>query len=128
MERRAFIASTLALLGAGSAGGAATAAAATRRPVVRSYVTGFRPEAMGVLPGLETGAGLALERAPDRRFDPESVAVRTGDEGVLLGYLPGTHSRILAPLLENGVSLRGRLVAAALDPRPTLRLDVIVAA
>lgn len=127
MQRRSFITALAAMSVAAPAGGAAALPARTERILFRSYVTQLN---VVVLDGLQAElqhAELALEPAPERAFDPASLAVRTGT-GDLLGYLPGTHSRILGPLIKEGFQLTPRPVAARSRPRPSLEVDIWLAA
>lgn len=124
--RRAFLAG----LG-GVAALAPVAAFGAARPLPQeialppSYVTNL-PEQ---LPheAVEAGAELRLVREPERRYDAASVAVFTR-RGSRLGYLPTDQSRILAPLLDAGLPVRGEVIAAGTTPRPFLQLNLILQA
>jgi hypothetical protein len=126
MERRAFIASVAGLAaGSVAAAGSAAASGPHTRVLVRSHVTAIPAEAAARIAEAQAGGRLGLVRVHDRGFDPHSVAVHS-DEGTLLGYLPGVHSRILAPLMEHGLTLHARTVAVRSRPRPRLEFDVIL--
>lgn len=132
MERRAFIAS-VAGLAAGSAAAAAAAmpdlgvmpAGQKSSVLVRSYLTGLTSDAVWNTATLESGNRLCLARAPERRFDPHSIEARS-DTGELLGYLPGMHARILAPLLAHGLDLEARIVTLRHTPRRAMYFDVFL--
>lgn len=71
------------------------------------------------------GMPLRLVREPERPYDAASVAVLSGD-GERIGYLPTIQSRMLAPLLDAGLSARGEVVAAGTSPRPFVRLNLFL--
>lgn len=59
-------------------------------------------------PAPQPGDRLRLRRDPERRFDPLSIRIETG-QGLPLGYLPGQPSRILAVLMDNGAAAEARV-------------------
>lgn len=126
MDRRGFfLAGT-----AGAAGGLlalpAAAARAAPRAAIASYVTGLRDHLRGAEPPAAPAA-LGLRREPDRAFDPLSVAV-LGPDGARLGYLPAAQGRVLAPLMDAGLTFEARVVEARPGPQPALRLEIALAA
>ncbi|MCG6116142.1 MAG: HIRAN domain-containing protein [Mesorhizobium sp.] len=94
--------------------------------LVRSYITGIRPAAFDQFVDADQGQVLRLVRNRHRRFDPFSIEVLSAHDE-LVGFLPGTHSRILAPIMEHGLALQARLVTARRWPRPAVQVDVEIA-
>ncbi len=125
MQRRAFIAGIAGAAAAGVPASAKTARSRSRSGLIRSYVTGLATGISGAGDLPAAGNVVALVRAPHRRFDKQSIAV-LDREGRLLGYLPGTHSRILAPLIEHGLAFEGHVLSSKTMPRPALHLEVLV--
>lgn len=124
MRRREFIASATGLAAAGASVGAAHAVpTAPSRVLVRSYATGMGAAHASGFDAPKVGDRLMLVPDPQRRFDPDSIAIRTLT-GTRLGHLPAIHSRILVRLIEHGMKLEGEVVAARNHPRPRLDLDV----
>ena len=125
MFRRAFLsAGAGALVTAPAwAGALASKPAATRRELVKSYLTSIDPSALA---GLAAGAPLRLLRDPARRFEPATaVAVLSGDRH--LGYLPGTAGKLVAPLLDSGaVPLAGELGQVRDGERPAAELEIYI--
>jgi len=127
MERRVFFASMAGLAAVGSAGGIEAAPAPTSGVLVRSYLTNLTRGALDIVTVSGNGAQFRLARVRNRRFDPNSVEVRS-EHGRPLGYLPGTHSRILAALMDHGVPLHARVGTVTKEPRPRIHLDVVLSA
>jgi hypothetical protein len=68
------------------------------------------------------GTRLALRRAPENRFSPDTIEVWDGDRQ--LGNIPGRDARILAGMMDQGIPLR----AAVSDVRHTqLRPEIKLA-
>lgn len=124
MKRRDFIASASGLAAAGATVGAAHAVpAGPSRVLVRSYATGMGVANASGSDVPRVGEKLMLVPDPQRRFDPDSIEIRTLS-GTPLGHLPAIHSRILVRLIDHGMRLEGEVVAARTHPRPRLDLDV----
>ena len=87
---------------------------------VASFVTGLRAHGAAAAP---PGAPLRLSRETGRAYDPHSIAVAAVD-GRRLGYLPPSHGRILAPLIDAGLVLEARVVEARAGANPVLRLEI----
>lgn len=131
-QRRALV------LGAGGAlGGAmlAPALAAARRPaavgevtLLSTYVAGAAYHKAGErAPHLRPGDPLELRRAPENRYDPRAVEVRTVD-GAMLGYVPRIDNQAVANLMDAGFRPSARVRAVVPDARrPEIRLDVSLA-
>jgi hypothetical protein len=119
MLRRSFVAASGSL----SLAPAAAAVAAGRpeerapeAPLLRTVVTNLPP-------GVATGTRLVLKRAPERSFDPQSIATFTRD-GQRLGYLPGRPTRVIATLMDQGVDVDAVVVDCRSGRRPALSVDV----
>jgi hypothetical protein len=123
MDRRAFIvAGAGSALAAGPAFAVAPAAGATTPARIATYATSLRDEG-GRLGLPSPGTALRLMRVRDRSFDPSSVGVLAPD-GRLLGYLPGTHGQILAPLMDAGLHFDATASGVAPGPTPRLELEL----
>jgi hypothetical protein len=122
MDRRAFMIAGAGGLAAGpalAAGSDGSIAAGVR---IATYATSLRDEG-GRLGLPSPGTALRLMRVRDRAFDPLSVGVMAPD-GRLLGYLPGAHGQILAPLMDAGLHFDAVVADAASGPRPRLGLEL----
>ena len=62
----------------------------------------------GILATCQPGGALRLEREPHNRFDPNAVAVLVGKG--MCGYLPAGLAKTIAPLMDKGVSVSGRVL------------------
>jgi hypothetical protein len=123
MLRRSFVAASGSLCLAPAA--AAVAAARTDRtaleaPLLRTVVTSLPAS----LPAdVAAGTRLVLRRAPERTYDPQSIAAFTID-GQRLGYLPGRPTRVVAALMDRGVEVEAVVVDCRSANRPALTVDV----
>jgi hypothetical protein len=123
MLRRSFVAASGSLCLAPAA--AALAAGrpeerAPEAPLLRTVVTNL-PASLP--PGMATGTRLVLKRAPERSYDPRSIAAFTRD-GQRLGYLPGRPTRVIAALMDQGVEVEAVVVERRSGRRPALTVDV----
>jgi hypothetical protein len=123
MLRRSFVAASGSLCLAPAA--AAVAAGrpeerAPEAPLLRTVVTNL-PTTLP--PGVTAGTRLVLKRAPERTYDPQSIAAFTSD-GQRLGYLPGRPTRVVAALMDRGVEVEAEVVERRSGHRPALTLDV----
>jgi len=85
------------------------------------YVAGWHYyQGEQVLPALEPGQALVLEPEPTNPYDENAVKVLTGD-GVLLGYIPMSHSAVTTRLLVSGETPVCRIVEINPPPSPTKR-------
>jgi hypothetical protein len=91
---------------------------------IATYATSLRDEG-GRLGLPAAGTALRLIRVRDRDFDPLSVGVLAPD-GWLLGYLPGTHGQILAPLMDAGLNFGATAAEVAPGPNPRLGLELVL--
>ena len=123
MQRRAFMATLAALAAAGSSCTALALAARCERVLLMCYGTRIDASVLDRLSGAAEGEPLRLVPAPERRFDPASLAVETAC-GDLLGYLPGTHSRVLGAVVEAGFAVTSKALAMRRHPRPALEVDI----
>lgn len=123
MQRRAFMAAFAALGAAGTTGGALATPAGGERVLLKSYVTRLDAGLLDRLAASSVSVKLRLRPARERRFDPSSLAVETS-RGEVIGYLPGTHSRAVSPLIEEGFVVKPKAVAVRLQPRPALEVDI----
>ena len=73
--------------------------------------------------GVAAGTRLVLKRAPERAYDPRSIAAFTID-GQRLGYLPGRPTRVIAALMEQGVEVEALVVTCRSVGRPAVTVDV----
>ena len=110
-----------ALLLAAAAAQAGEPAASVRLLLQESPLAGFRHAAAGDLwPLLRVGDALELSREPDNAHDAN--AVRVDWRGRKLGYVPRRENAALARGLDQGATLRARIVRLEPHPNPARRV------
>jgi hypothetical protein len=123
MLRRSFVAASGGLCLAPAAAAVAAGRpeeSAPEAPLLRTVVTNL-PDSLP--PGVATGTRLVLKRAPERTYDPRSIAAFTID-GQRLGYLPGRPTRVIATLMDQGVEVEAVVVDCRSGRRPALSVDL----
>jgi hypothetical protein len=124
MNKRSFLRSLVAALGAGFAAGA-TAAPRRRILIQCSPLAGFQYHAGEELwPQLAVGQPLALVREPANPHDER--AVRIDWHGRKLGYLPRAENTAVAQMLDRGEQLRARVAQLRTSPDPWERMTIEV--
>ncbi len=63
---------------------------------------------MALLAGIFNGDEVRLVRDYENQYDPNAVEVRTGGE--LLGFIPRTQARLLAPRMDAGATTSASVV------------------
>lgn len=66
---------------------------------------------------------VALARLAEQQYDACTIAVVT-IEGRIIGYLPTSQSRLLAPLLDAGLKPVVRVAEVKTIPRPSIRIEI----
>lgn len=92
-----------------------------RVPLSNSYAVN-----LAITPQLDLSAGrsLRLSREPERSFDANSIAIHAGRHRI--GYLPGTHSKFLAPLMDAGFRIDANVAELKQQPSAHLALELFI--
>ena len=78
--------------------------------LLKTSVAGLRYEnRIAVLAGVADGSAVRLARDYSNQYDPNAVEVRVS--GGLLGYVPRTEARLIAPLLDAGADMTATIVS-----------------
>ena len=101
-----------------------TASLRSRVSNLTTSVAGIRYEnRTALLAGVTSGNVARLMRDYTNQYDPNAIQVWIGDGHI--GYVPRTYARLLAPQIDAGASMSGRVVAIDRDPsNPDLRIEV----
>jgi len=73
---------------------------------------------------LLTGKEVIFRREPDSPYDAKAVEVYSG--GKKLGYITKKDNRIIADLLDLGISVKGEIRKRNFDDRPSKRVKISV--
>jgi hypothetical protein len=121
MQRRAFL-TGIGVATTGAIPAVAAAPAATQVATVNTYLTRVAPNFNDRQP---PSHGDVVRLRPDTadRYDPHAVAVSDRD-GILLGYLPPIHGRMIGPLLVGGFAAEGIITSRPTSSRPAIRIAV----
>ena len=103
-----------------------TASIRSRTTQLSMSVTGISYEnRTALLTEVMSGGIVRLERDYDNQYDPNAIEVWVG--GGLVGYVPRSEARLLAPQIDSGASVTATVVAVDRDPsRPQLRIEASI--
>lgn len=127
MQRRHFLTSLLALLGAGRLAQAQPVAAGAKQTILiqHSPVAGFQyHDGENVWSQLAIGHALTLVREPDNGYDPQ--AVRIDWRGHTLGYVPRRENTAVSQMLDRGARLHARISTLRRDHDPWQRMRLAI--
>lgn len=89
------------------------------------YVAGYRYyDGTGVEDSLLEGKCVRFKREPECPQDPEAVEVFAGSKK--LGYIPRNDNALIARLLDEGVTIKGRICKRNFDDQPRRRIKISV--
>ena len=93
--------------------------------VSRTSVAGLRYEnRVAALAGVADGSAVRLARDYRNQYDPNAIEVR--GSGGLLGYVPRTEARLLAPLIDGGAEMAGTIVAIdRSQSAPSIEIEIV---
>lgn len=83
----------------------------------------WRPGARELLDRADAGTQLTLKREPDNKYDKNAVQVWLGEHNV--GYLPRTHSYLVAPRLDSGMAFDSKLSFSRNSHYPMIDMEQI---
>ena len=103
-----------------------TASLRARIGRLTTSVTGIKYEnRTALLVGVMSGSAVRLVRDYANQYDPNAIKVQIGDG--LLGYVPRTEARLLAPRMDAGAAAAATVVGVDRElSNPQLRIEVIV--
>ena len=103
-----------------------TASLRARLSRITTSVAGIQYEhRTALLAGVINGSTVRLVRDYANQYDPNAVKVQIGDG--LLGYVPRTEARLLAPRMDAGAAATATVVAVDRDlSNPQLSIEIIV--
>lgn len=101
-----------------------TASLRSRTTQLSTSVAGIRYEnRAALLTGVTIGSSARLVRDYANQYDPNAIQVWMGNG--LVGYVPRTEARLLAPRIDAGASIAAAVAAVDRDPSsPQLRIEV----
>ena len=103
-----------------------TASLRARIGRLTTSVTGIKYEnRTALLAGVMSGSAVRLVRDYANQYDPNAIKVQIGDG--LLGYVPRTEARLLAPRMDAGAAAAATVVAVDRElSNPQLSIEIIV--
>ena len=75
-----------------------------------------------LLPQMQEGDALSLQREPDNKHDHNAVLVLW--RGEKLGYLPRRENKSVAAAMDQGEKVHGRILRLRADPNPWKQLEI----
>lgn len=79
--------------------------------LLETDVAGYRYyDGPALEPALQEGQGLVLTREPTNEHDAHAIAIHTA-AGRKLGYVPRRENAIPATMMDQGITLSGRIIA-----------------